>query len=281
MHASANISSGFARRIQPRRGWTPLNLRELWAYREVLGFQSLREVKVRYKQTVLGAAWAIIQPVMTMYAMWLFFGRFAGLPSDNLPYRAFAYCALLPWQLFASTLSHSSNSLVDNASLLRKVYFPRLIVPLSAALTALIDFAIAFLVLIPMMWWYGIRPGPAALAAPLFVLMAVGTALAAGLWLSALNVQYRDVRYVLPFLIQCGLLVTPVAYSSSMIIEKWKLLYSLNPMVSVVDGMRWALLNGPCPAWKTMLTSSAVIIVVGVGGLYYFRRMERKFGDIL
>src|SRR5439155_23868138 len=202
-------------RLEARLGWAALDLAELWEYRELLLFQAAREIKVRYKQTALGAAWAIIQPLMTMLVFSIFFGKLAKMPSDGIPYPIFAYCALLPWQLFASTLTQSSNSLVDNSHLITKVYFPRLIVPLSSVLSSLVDFAIAFVVLLGMMVWYGIMPGWHALTLPLFLLLAMTAAVAVGLWLSALNVKYRDVRYTIPFLVQIWLFASPVAYPSS------------------------------------------------------------------
>src|SRR5437762_10925208 len=232
-------------RIRARRGWLGLNISELWEYRELLLFQSLRDIKVRYKQTLLGAAWAIIQPLMTMLVFSIFFGRLAKVPSDGIPYPIFAYCALLPWQLFASTLAQSSNSLVDNSHLITKVYFPRLIVPLSAVLSGLVDFAIAFVILLGMMFWYGISPaGWHVLMLPLFLLLAATAALAVGLWLSALNVKYRDVRYTIPFLVQTWMIASPVAYPSSLVPAGfWRTLYGIKSMAGVVEGLQWALLG--------------------------------------
>src|SRR5438477_6976788 len=224
--------------IEPLKGLVSLRLAELWKHREVLYFLIWRDIKVRYKQTLLGAAWAIIQPLMTMLVFSIFFGRLAKVPSDGIPYPIFAYCALLPWQLFASTLTQSSNSLVDNSHLITKVYFPRLIVPLSSVLSSLVDFAIAFVVLLGMMMWYGIMPGWHALTLPLFLLLAMTAAVAVGLWLSALNVKYRDVRYTIPFLVQIWLFASPVAYPSSLVPGKWRMLYGLNPMAGVVEGFR-------------------------------------------
>jgi lipopolysaccharide transport system permease protein len=267
--------------IRPSHGLVPLNLRELWAYRELLYFLTWRDVKVRYKQTALGAAWAIIQPLFMMAAFSLFFGRLGGLPSDGIPYPVFTYCALLPWQLFAHALSESSNSLVASERLITKVYFPRLVVPISAVLGGLIDFAIAFVVLLGMMAYYGIRPTIAIVTLPLFILLAVMTALGAGLWLSALNVKYRDVRYTITFLTQFWFFLTPVVYSSSAIPQRWRALYGINPMAGVVEGFRWALLgktNGP---GALLLVSIGVVILILVGGLYYFRRMEATFADIV
>jgi len=259
----------------------PLRLKELWEYRELLYFLVWRDIKVRYKQTVLGAAWAIIQPFFTMVVFSIFFGRLAGIPSDGLPYPIFAYCALLPWQLFSHALTESGNSLVGNQNLITKVYFPRLVIPLSAVLAGLVDFAVAFLVLVGMMAYYGIAPTIPAVTLPLFILLAIATALAVGLWLSALNVQYRDVRYTIPFLTQFWLFSTPIAYPSSLVPEGWRVLYGLNPMAGVVEGFRWALLgtrNAPGPM---LAVSVAVVVALLVGGLYYFRRMEKGFADVV
>ena len=265
--------------IQPSRGWVPLRLGELWAYRELLFFLVWRDLKVRYKQTALGAAWAIIQPFFTMVVFSVFFGRLAGLPSDGVPYPVFTYCARVPWTYFATALTMSSNSLVDHARLITKVYFPRLLVPAASVLAGLVDLAIAGVVLIGMMLYYGIVPGPAVFALPAFVLLAAATALGVGLWLSALNVEYRDVRYTVPFLIQFWLFLTPVAYSSSLVPERWRALYGLNPMTGVVEGFRWALL-GKAPPGAVLLVSTASVLVLLLGGLFYFRRMERRFADI-
>jgi lipopolysaccharide transport system permease protein len=267
--------------IRPEEDLASLGLREIWAYRELLYFLVWRDIKVRYKQTVLGAAWAIIQPFFMMVVFSLFFGRLAQVPSDGIPYPVFVYCALLPWQLFAHALSESSNSLVANERLITKVYFPRLVVPISSVLGGLIDFAIAFVILILMMAYYGIRPTWAVVTLPAFVLLAMATALGVGLWLSALNVKYRDVRYTLGFLVQFWLLATPVAYSSSLIPARWRALYGLNPMAGVVEGFRWALL-GQSKAPGTMLAVSVVVVIlILIGGLYYFRRMEQQFADVI
>ena len=267
--------------IEPARGWASLGLKEVWEYRELLYFLTWRDIKVRYKQTVLGAAWAVIQPFFIMVVFSLFFGRLAGVPSDGIPYPIFTFCALLPWQLFAQALAESSNSLVANERLITKVYFPRLVVPISAVLGGLVDFAIAFLVLLGMMAYYGIVPGLAILYLPLFILLAVMTALGVGLWLSALNVQYRDVRYTLNFLTQFWLFITPVAYPSSIVPEKWRALYGLNPMAGVVEGFRWALLGKTQAPGPLLAVSVAVVILILISGLYYFRRMEETFADII
>lgn len=266
--------------IDPPTGWTSIGLRELWDYRELLYFLTWRDVKVRYKQTALGAAWAIIQPLFMMLVFSLFFGRLAKIPSDNIPYPIFTFCALLPWQLFAHALTESSNSLVANERLITKVYFPRLVVPIAAVLGGLVDFAVAFVILLVMMLYYSIVPTVAIVALPGFILLAVMTALAVGLWLSALNVKYRDVRYTINFLIQFWLFATPIAYPSSLVPERWRPLYGLNPMAGVVEGFRWALL-GSKPPGVMLAVSVGVVVLLLVGGLYYFRRMEQQFADVV
>ena len=267
--------------ISPSRGWASLQLRALWEYRELLYFLAWRDIKVRYKQTVLGAAWAIIQPFFTMLVFSIVFGRLAKVPSDGIPYPIFAYCALLPWTFFAGSLERAGNSLVGSANLITKVYFPRLVVPLSATIAGLLDFAIAFVLLIAMMIFYGITPSSAAWTLPFFLLLALATSLGVGLWLSALNVQYRDFRYTIPFLTQFWLFASPVAYPSSLVPEQWRVLYGLNPMAGVIEGFRWALLgksSGPGP----MLTVSVLVtVVLLITGAYYFRRMEKTFADIV
>jgi len=267
--------------IRPQTGWTAAGLKELWEYRELLYFLTWRDIKVRYKQTVLGAAWAIIQPFFMMVVFSLFFGYLAKVPSDGIPYPIFAYCALLPWQLFAHALTESSNSLVANERLITKVYFPRLVVPISAVLGALLDFAIAFVILLLMMAYYGVRPTWAIVTLPAFLLLAMLTALGVGLWLSALNVKYRDVRYTISFLIQFWLFATPVAYSSSIVPARWRALYGLNPMAGVVEGFRWALLGKSEGPGALLAVSVAVVILILIGGLYYFRRMEAEFADVV
>jgi lipopolysaccharide transport system permease protein len=268
----------FARR-QPQRGWIGLEVGELWRYRELLIFQAVRDLKVRYKQTLLGAGWAILQPVFTMVVFSVFFGRLAGIPSGDVPYPVFVFCALLPWQLFAYALTHSSNSLVDHAQTLKKVYFPRLILPLASVLTGLVDFAIAGLVLLGLLLFYRIVPGWPVLMLPFFTLLAVAAALAAGLWLSALNLKYRDVRHTIPFLTQLWLFVTPVAYPSSLVPDAWQAIYGLNPMAGVVEGFRWALLNQARPG-PLLIVSVAATAFLLAGATFYFRRVERSFADI-
>lgn len=267
--------------ITPTRGWAALNLREVWQYRELLYFLTWRDVKVRYKQTAIGAAWAVLQPFMTMVVFSIIFGRLAGVPSDGVPYPVFTYAALLPWTFFASALTQSGTSLVNNANLVSKVYFPRLVIPVAAVLAGAVDFAVAFVVLLGLMLFYGIVPGVAVLAVPLFLLLAFMVALGVGLWLSALDVKYRDVRYTIPFLTQFWLFATPVAYPSSLIPEQWRLLYGLNPMVGVVEGFRWALLGQQAASGDLILVSIIVVVALFVGGLFFFRRVERDFADVV
>jgi homopolymeric O-antigen transport system permease protein len=267
--------------ITPPSRWIPLELSELWEYRELLYFLVWRDIKVRYKQTALGAAWAVMQPLFMMLVFSLFFGRLAKLPSDGIPYPVFTFCALIPWQLFANALTESSNSLIGNQNLITKVYFARLVIPIAAVLSGLVDFLIAFVLLLGMMLFYGILPGWSILALPAFILLAVLTALAVGLWLSALNVQFRDVRYTMNFLVQFWLFATPVAYPSSIVPEQWRALYGINPMVGVVEGFRWALLGKSQPPGAMVFASIAVVLVLLLGGLYYFRRMEQEFADII
>jgi lipopolysaccharide transport system permease protein len=267
-------------RRQARPGWVAIDFGELWRYRELAVFYAVRDIRVRYKQTLLGAAWAILQPVLTMVVFSIFFGNLAGVPSDGVPYPIFAYCGLVPWQLFAYALTQSSSRIVEDAQVVTKVYFPRLIVPLASVIAGLVDFAIAFVVLIAMMIYYHITPSWAILTLPLFAYLALMAALAVGLWLSALNVKYRDVRYTIPFLAQIWLFVTPVAYSSSLVPAKWQALYGINPMAGVVNGFRWALL-GKTPPSPILFVSVAATTVLLIGGLFYFRRMEKSFADII
>ncbi len=275
------VSSAPSTVIRPSAGWAPLRFRELWEYRELLYFLIWRDIKVRYKQAALGAAWAIIQPFFTMVVFSVFFGLLARLPSDGVPYPVFAYCALVPWSYFATSLSQAGNSLVDHQRLITKVYFPRLLIPSGAVIAGLVDLAIAFVVLLGMLLFYGITPTPRVLALPVFVLLATLTSLGVGLWLSALNVRYRDVRYTIPFLIQVWLFLTPVAYPSSLVPEPWRPLYGINPMVGVVEGFRWALLGTTDPPGAMLLVSAAAVLVVVFGGLFYFHRVERAFADVV
>lgn len=266
--------------IQPSRGWAPLNFRNLWEYRELLYFLTWRDIKVRYKQTAVGAGWAIIQPLMTMVAFTLFFGQLAKMPSDGVPYAVFSFAGLLPWGFFANSVSQASNSLVGNAPLLSKVYFPRLVVPIASVLAGLVDFAIAFVVMLALMAYFRVWPTPAIVLLPLLLLLALCTALGVGLWLSALNVEYRDVRHAVPFLTQFWLFATPVVYPSSLLSAPWRTLYAINPMVGVVDGFRWALLGTPAPGLM-LAVSTAVSVAVLVTGAVYFRRMEQTFTDVI
>ena len=270
-----------AQRIEPSRGWVSLRLNELWEYRELLYFLVWRDIKVRYKQTALGAIWAVLQPVMTMLVFSIFFGRLAKMPSDGIPYPVFVYAALLPWQLFSYALTESANSLVGSQHLIKKVYFPRLVVPISSVLSGLVDFAISFVVLLGLMAYYGIRPTAAIVVLPLFVIFALATALSVGLWLSALNVEFRDVRYTLPFLTQFWMFATPVAYPASLVPEKWRVWLGLNPMAGVVEGFRWALLGKTAAPGPLLWVSLAAVVVLLLGGLMYFRRMEATFADVV
>ena len=267
--------------VKPSRGWVSLKLNELWHYRELLYFLTWRDIKVRYKQTVLGAAWAIIQPFFTMLVFSLFFGRLAKIPSDGIPYPIFAYAALVPWAFFSNGLSQSSNSLVDNANMLKKVYFPRLVVPLSSVISGVVDFILAFTVLLGMMLFYGIYPTINVIWLPFLLLLTLTTSLGVGLWLSAMNVQFRDVRYTVPFLTQFWLFATPIAYPSSLLSDPWRTLYGINPMVGVVEGFRWALLGRDTAPGPIILVSSLVALALLVGGAFFFRRLERSFADVV
>ncbi len=268
-------------RIEPSQGWVPLKLRELWEYRELVYFLIWRDIKVRYKQTVLGASWAILQPFLTMVVFSLFFGRLAKIPSDGLPYPIFSYAALVPWTLFANGLRQASNSLVGSANLIKKVYFPRLALPLAAVLSGGVDFMLAFLVLLGMMFYYGVSPTINTLWLPLFLLLAFMTSLGVGLWFTAMNVQFRDVHYVVPFLTQLWLFITPIAYPSSLLSEPWRTLYAINPMAGVVEGFRWVLLGTVTAAAPMVIISAVIALVLLVSGAFYFRRMEKIFADVV
>lgn len=269
-------------RIQPSKGWVSLRLNELWQYRELLYFLTWRDIKVRYKQTVLGAAWAILQPFMTMVVFSLFFGALAQIPSDGMPYPIFSYTALVPWTFFASGLSNSADSLVGSANLIKKVYFPRLAIPIATVLSGVVDFLIAFVVLLVLLLVYGMLPTLNVVFLPFFVLLAFITALGVGLWLSALNVQFRDVRYTIPFITQFWLFITPIAYPSSLIENDiLRAIYGINPMAGVVEGFRWALLGTDSAPGPTIIVSFAAALLVFVGGMFYFRRMEKTFADVV
>jgi len=273
--------STIVKTIQPSHGWVSLRLGELWDYRELFYFLTWRDVKVRYKQTVLGAAWAIIQPFFTMLVFSLFFGKLAKMPSDGIPYPIFSYAALVPWTFFANALNQSSNSLVGSANLIKKVYFPRLAVPLSSVVSGVVDFVLAFFVLLGMMLYFGIAPTWNVVWLPFLLLLGLVAALGVGLWLSALNVEYRDVRYVVPFLTQFWMFATPIAYPASLLSDPWRTLYGLNPMVGVVEGFRWALLGTNTAPGPIIIVSSLVSLAVLIGGAFYFRRMEKTFADIV
>ena len=268
--------------IKPTTGLATLNLRDLWVYRELVLFMIWRNLKVRYKQTLLGATWAIIQPLMTMIVFNFIFGNVAKVPTDNIPYPIFSYTALLPWGLFTTALNQASRSLTTNQNMVTKIYFPRLVLPISSVLAGLVDFAIAFVILIGLMFYYGVTPAWNVLwTLPLFLLLSIVAALGVSLWLSAINVQYRDVNYALPFLTQFWLFITPVAYSASVISEKWQLVYSLNPMAGVVNGFRWALLGAGSGPDLALWVSVGISLLILVSGLFYFRNMERTFADMI
>ena len=267
--------------IEPKKGWVPVDLKEIWNYRELLHFLTKRDIKVRYKQTVLGGLWAIIQPVFTMLVFTLFFGRLAKMPSDGIPYPIFVYAGLLPWTYFANALSASGNSLVGSANLITKVYFPRLIVPAAASLAGLLDFFIAMLVLGAMMIYYQFIPNFGILLFPFLVGLTFLCAVGVGLWLSALNVQYRDIRYVIPFLVQIWMFVSPVIYPVSLVPEKYRWLLALNPMGGVIKAYRASLLGHFPIDWFLLSLSAAIIFILFISGLYYFRRMEKTFADVV
>lgn len=267
--------------IEPRRSWLRLDLGDLWRYRELLIFLAWRDIKVRYKQTMLGATWAVIQPLLTMLIFSVIFGQLAKLPSEGIPYPVFTFTALLPWQLFAFALTQSSNSLVGSQNLVSKVYFPRLVIPIASVVPGLVDFIISFLVLMGLMAFYGLPLTARLLVLPALLLLALMTAMAVGLWLSALNVEYRDVRYVVPFLTQFWMYATPIAYSGTLIPEKWRLLYALNPLTGVVEGFRWALLGKSEGVGAMIWISTAMVVLLLVSGLIYFKRMEDNFADVI
>lgn len=267
-------------RIEPKEGWEFSDLVDVWRYRTLLYFFTWRNIKVRYKQTVMGASWAILQPFLTMIVFSLFFGRLAEMPSDDVPYPIFSYAALVPWTFFANSVTQSSNSVVSDANMIKKIYFPRLTMPISSVFAAVIDFLFAFSVLLAMMLYYGFLPTANVLWLPVFLLLAVLTAMGVSFWLAALNVQFRDVRYTVPFMVQAWLFATPIAYPSNLLSEPWRTVYGLNPMAGVVDGFRWALLGtatGPGP--MTYLSAVAAILLF-VSGMYYFQRMENTFADV-
>lgn len=274
------LPAATTRRLAPSPGWSARTLSDIWAYRELLYFLVWRDVKIRYKQTVLGAAWAIIQPLMTMVVFTIFFGHLAKIPSDGLPYPVFSLAALVPWTYFASALGGGITSVGSYQHIISKVYFPRLLIPMAAVAAPLVDFAIAFGILLAIMAWYGIAPGLQIVWLPALTLLAVATAAAASVWLSALNVRYRDIRYVVPFCLQLWMFATPVAYPASLVPERWRALYGLNPMAGVIEGFRWALVGGRPPGLMT-LWSALVVLVALAGGVVYFRRSEGTFADVI
>lgn len=282
MEAETAIASSLpVLRITPPRGWSDLSLGEVWEYRELLYFFVWRDLKVRYKQTAIGAAWAVLQPFMSMIVFSLFFGMLAKIPSRGLPYPIFYYSALLPWQFFASSLTQASNTMVEHQRVITKVYFPRLLLPLSVTLSGLLDFGIGFVVFLGMMFYYSMTPRLAMLWLPAFLLLELLTAFGVGLWLSALNAIYRDVRYVLPFLVQFWLFASPVAYPSSLVPQRWRWAYGLNPMAGVIEGFRWALTGRGDPPSVMLAVSAATVLAIMVGGVIYFQRMEDTVADIV
>jgi lipopolysaccharide transport system permease protein len=266
--------------IEPKRGWQWLDLREIWRYRELLYFLAWRDIKVKYKQTVLGGAWAILQPFVAMVIFTLFFGKLAKMPSDGIPYPIFSYCALVPWIYFANALSASGNSLIGSANLISKVYFPRLIVPAASVLAGVLDFSIAFLVLLGMMFYYGVAPGWSISLVPLLLLLTMGTALGVGTWLAALNVEYRDVRHAMPFMIQLWMFATPIVYPLSLVPERYRWLVALNPMAGIIEGFRAALLGRPFQ-WGPLAIAAALSLLLLLAGAFYFRRAEKNFADVI
>jgi len=268
-------------RIEPTHGWTSLKLAELWEYRELVYFFTWRDIKVRYKQTVFGALWAIIQPLCTMLIFALFFGKLAKMPSDGIPYPLFSYTALVPWTFFATGLTQSSNSLVQNSNMLKKIYFPRIAMPLGTVAGGCVDFCLAFIVLLAMMASYGVVPTWKVIWLPFFLLLALITCLGASLWLSAMNVQFRDVKHIIPFIIQFWMFATPIVYPSSLLPEPWRTVYGINPMVGVIEGFRWALLDANSAPGPMVAVSAIVAVGLLVSGTYYFRRLERTFADVV
>jgi lipopolysaccharide transport system permease protein len=268
------------RRLEATRGWSTTMLAEIWRYRELLYFFVWRDIKIRYKQTMLGAGWAIIQPVMTMIVFTIFFGRLARVPSDGLPYPVFSMIGLVPWTYFAAAFSASSTSLAGYQHIISKVYFPRLLIPIAAVVAPLVDFAIAFVILLGLLAWYRMVPGPSIVWLPALLLFALASAAAVGIWLAALNVRYRDVRYVVPFVVQLWLFATPVVYPASLVPGRWRFVYGLNPMASVIEGFRWALAGGPAPGVLTLASATAVVVLLGAGAMY-FRMLEGTFADVI
>jgi lipopolysaccharide transport system permease protein len=268
-------------RIRPSKGWVSLRLADLWEYRELLYFLIWRDIKVRYKQTALGASWAILQPVLTMVVFSLFFGKLGKLPSDGIPYPVFSLAALVPWTFFANGITNGTNSMVTSSNLIKKVYFPRLAIPISSVVSGIVDFAISFGVLLIMMSYYRIWPTANILWLPAFLILALITSLGVSLWLSALNVKYRDIKYVVPFLVQFWLFATPIAYPSTLLPQPWRTVFGLNPMVGVVEGFRWSLVGSATRPGPMIAVSSTAALIILLSGAYYFRRMEKSFADVV
>jgi len=278
-----SLSTGkmIKRRLQATKGWVSLDFKEIFLFKDLLYFLTWKEIKVRYRQTIMGMSWAVLQPFFTMVVFSIFFGKLAKMPSDGIPYPLFCYSAMLPWLLFANGVTKSANSLVSNAPLLKKVYLPRIFLPLSTIVSGLIDFILAFIILIGMMFYYGMTPTVNIIWLPFFILFAVCASFGVGVVLSALNVQFRDVRFLVPFMVQLWMFLTPVVYPTSLLAERWQLLYSLNPMVGVVDGFRWALLGVGSRPGSSIIISLLVVLVLLIGGVFYFRRMEKIFADVV
>jgi lipopolysaccharide transport system permease protein len=278
---AANPSEYPVVRIEARRKWLALDLAELWAYRDLVYFFVWRDIKVRYKQTVIGAAWAVLQPVLTMLVFSLFFGKLARIPSQGLPYPVFYYSALLPWMYFATAMQAATNIVVENQRVITKIYFPRVVLPIASVMAGLVDFCISFAVFLVLMAYYRIVPTAAVVWLPFFMLLAVMTALGVGLWLSALNAMYRDVRYVVPFLVQFWMFASPVAYPSSLVPAKWRWLYGLNPLAGVIEGFRWALTGHGDPPGILLAASSAAVVLLVLSGLVYYHAMEGTIADVV
>jgi len=267
--------------IAPSKGWISMGLKDIWEYRELLGIFVWRDLKVRYRQTVIGALWAILQPLLTMVIFSIFFGRLAGIPSDEIPYPIFSFAGLVPWTFFANSINQASNSLVNSADMIKKIYFPRITMPMAAVLASFVDFVLAFIILLGMMLYYDFIPTINVIWLPLLILLTMMTGLGVSFWLSALNVQFRDVRYMIPFITQAWLFATPVAYPSSLLTEPWRTIYGINPMVGVIEGFRWALLGTDAAPEHLIIVSFIVAFFIFISGAVYFRRMEKTFADVI
>lgn len=256
--------------------------KDLWCYRELFFFLAWRDILVRYKQTAIGIAWALLRPFLTMVVFTLVFSKLAKLPSDGVPYPILVFAALLPWQFFSNAFTEAGNSLISNANMISKVYFPRLVIPASAVIVSFVDFLLSGIILVGLMLWYGFYPNWRILTLPLFIFIAFAAAMGAGLWIAALNVKYRDFRYIIPFVVQLGLYVSPVGFSSAIVPQQWRLLYSINPMVGVIDGFRWAILGGNTQLyWDGFILSSSLVLLLLITGIFYFRKTERRFADLI